>query len=72
MLADLALAPLGIRIDYLGMAFIGVSFVSWLLPLTVLELLAQSHLRVFTQPRSGTTFQKEKGSGEPFLVTSIF
>ena len=38
MLAGLVLAPLGIRIDYTGAAFISVSFASWLLPLAVAEL----------------------------------
>lgn len=38
MLAGIVLAPLGIKIDYQGMVFVGVSFASWLLPLTVLEL----------------------------------
>ncbi|HEY6942320.1 DUF2306 domain-containing protein [Dokdonella sp.] len=38
MLAGLALAPLGIKIDYEGAVFVGVSFASWLLPLAVLEL----------------------------------
>lgn len=38
MLAGLALAPLGIAIDYQGIVFVGVSFASWLLPLIVLEL----------------------------------
>ena len=38
MLAGLVLAPLGIKIDYTGAAFISVSFASWLLPLAVAEL----------------------------------
>ena len=38
MLAGLVLTPLGIRIDYQGPVFIGVSVASWLLPLAVLEL----------------------------------
>jgi hypothetical protein len=38
MLAGLLLTPLGIRIDYQGPVFIGVSIASWLLPLVVLEL----------------------------------
>jgi len=38
MLAGLLLAPLGIKIDYTGAAFVGVSFASWLLPLAILEL----------------------------------
>ena len=38
MLAGLLLTPLGVRIDYQGPVFIGVSIASWLLPLAVLEL----------------------------------
>jgi hypothetical protein len=38
MLAGLMLTPLGVKIDYQGPVFIGVSFASWLLPLAVLEL----------------------------------
>lgn len=38
MLAGLLLAPLGIKIDYTGAVFVGVSFASWLLPLAILEL----------------------------------
>lgn len=38
MLAGLLLTPLGIRIDYQGPVFIGLSVASWLLPLAVLEL----------------------------------
>lgn len=38
MLAGLLLTPLGIRIDYTGAAFVSVSFASWLLPLTMLQL----------------------------------
>jgi len=38
MLAGLLLTPLGVRIDYQGPVFIGVSMASWLLPLAVLEL----------------------------------
>jgi hypothetical protein len=38
MLAGLVLTPLGVKIDYQGPVFIGVSVASWLLPLAVLEL----------------------------------
>lgn len=38
MLAGLVLAPLGVKIDYEGATFIGVSFASWVLPFAVLEL----------------------------------
>ena len=38
MLAGLVLAPLGIKVDYTGAAFVSVSFASWLLPLAVAEL----------------------------------
>ncbi len=38
MLAGLALAPLGIEMSYDGFVFVGVSFMSWLMPLTVVEL----------------------------------
>lgn len=38
MLAGLVLAPLGVKIDYEGAAFIMVSFASWVLPLAVLEI----------------------------------
>lgn len=38
MLVGLVLAPLGIKIDYDGMVFVGVSIASWLLPLAMLEL----------------------------------
>jgi hypothetical protein len=38
MLAGLLLSPLGIQIDYTGAVFVSVSFASWLMPLTTLEL----------------------------------
>lgn len=38
ILAGLVAAPLGVKIDYTGAIFIGVSFASWLLPLLVLQL----------------------------------
>jgi len=47
LLAGLALAPLGIDIDYTGATFVTVSFASWLLPLAVLEL----YLRAERSPR---------------------
>lgn len=49
LLAGLALAPLGIRIDYTGATFVIVSFASWALPLAVLEL----YLRAQRSPRPG-------------------
>lgn len=38
MFAGLALTPLGIEINYTGAVFITVSYLSWLLPLTIVEL----------------------------------
>jgi len=38
MLAGLGLAPFGIEMSYDSVVFVGVSFLSWLLPLTVVEL----------------------------------
>lgn len=38
MLAGLTLAPLGIRMSYDSALFVGVSFMSWMLPLAVVEL----------------------------------
>jgi hypothetical protein len=55
MLAGLVLAPLGIKVDYTGAAFISVSFASWLLPLAVAELY-------FRAERSGDArFQRAVG-----------
>ena len=51
MLAGLALTPLGIKIDYQGMVFVGVSFASWLLPLTVLELYLRAERSKQAAPR---------------------
>ncbi|MBA3930207.1 MAG: DUF2306 domain-containing protein [Xanthomonas sp.] len=55
MLAGLLLTPLGIRIDYQGPAFIGVSVASWLLPLAVLELYfrAERSRRAWTKTAMG-------------------
>jgi hypothetical protein len=39
MFAGLVLAPLGIKVDYSGWVFIGVSFLSWLGPLLMYELV---------------------------------
>lgn len=38
MLAGLLLAPLGVRMGYDGALFVGVSFLSWMLPLAIVEL----------------------------------
>lgn len=51
MLAGLALAPLGVKIDYQGIVFVGVSFASWLVPLTVLELYLRAERSQRAAPR---------------------
>ncbi|MCA0392669.1 MAG: DUF2306 domain-containing protein [Proteobacteria bacterium] len=51
MLAGLALAPLGVEINYTGMVFVGVSFASWLIPLTVLELYLRAERSQRAVPR---------------------
>lgn len=51
MLAGLVLAPLGIKIDYEGFVFVGVSFASWLLPLAVLELYLRAERSRRATPR---------------------
>ncbi|MBK8286553.1 MAG: DUF2306 domain-containing protein [Ahniella sp.] len=48
MLAGLALAPLGVEMSYDGGVFVGVSFLSWLLPLGMVELY-------FRAERSGSS-----------------
>lgn len=49
VLAGLGLAPFGHEMSYDGMVFIGVSFMSWLLPLAVVEL----YLRAGDSNRAG-------------------
>ncbi|MCU0755887.1 MAG: DUF2306 domain-containing protein [Xanthomonadales bacterium] len=49
MLAGLLLAPLGLQMSYDGAVFIAVSFLSWMLPLAVLEL----YLRAERSGRAG-------------------
>ena len=51
MLAGLALAPMGTKIDYRGAVFIGVSFASWMLPLTILELYLRAQRSRRDAPR---------------------
>lgn len=51
MLAGLVLAPLGVKIDYQGIVFVGVSFASWLLPLTMLELYLRAERSTRAAPR---------------------
>lgn len=65
MLAGLALTPLGIEIDYQGMVFVGVSFASWLLPLTVLEL----YLRAERSKRAAPRYAMAATLGALALVT---
>lgn len=48
MLAALALAPLGVKIDYEGATFIAVSFASWVVPLAILE----AYFRAERSPRA--------------------
>lgn len=65
MLAGLALTPLGIQIDYQGMAFVGVSFASWILPLAVLEL----YLRAERSQRALARYAMAMALGLLALVT---
>lgn len=65
MLAGLVLAPLGIRIDYQGIVFVGVSFASWLLPLAVLEL----YLRAESSQRAAPRYAMAVTLGSLALVT---
>ena len=51
MLAGLALAPLGIGIDYRGAVFVGTSFASWMLPLAMLELYLRAERSHRAAPR---------------------
>lgn len=51
MIAGLVLAPLGIRINYQGMVFVGVSIASWLLPLVLLELYLRAERSQQAAPR---------------------
>ncbi len=51
MLAGLVLAPMGVKIDYRGAVFIGVSFASWVLPLMMLELYLQAQRSRREAPR---------------------
>ena len=65
MLAGLALAPLGIEIDYQGMVFVGVSFASWMLPLAVLEL----YLRAERSQRTASRYAMAGTLGVLALLT---
>lgn len=65
MLAGLALAPLGIRIDYEGIVFVGVSFASWLLPLAILEM----YLRAERSPSAAPRYAMAVTLGVLTLVT---
>ena len=47
----LALAPLGIGIDYRGAVFVGTSFASWMLPLAMLELYLRAERSHRAAPR---------------------
>lgn len=51
MIAALALAPLGVEIDYHGVVFVSVSFASWLLPLTMLELYLRAERSKLPLPK---------------------
>lgn len=67
LLAGLALAPLGITINYTSPTFVVVSFASWMLPLAVLEL----YLWAERSPRRGPTLAVASLLGGLALFTLV-
>lgn len=67
ILAGLALAQMGIRIDYTGATFVIVSFASWVLPLAVLEL----YLWAERTPRRGPKLAVAGLLGGLALITLV-